>query len=139
MTAPVAIATRPRAGPFRRLVWAAWAVGLVLLAWISLEPRFAPPGGSGGALAPDKLLHVLAYALFAAFPALAGIGRRRALAIGLALVVLGALLELAQRYLPGRRFGWDDMLANVVGAAIGAAVAAAADALARRRRGKDGS
>jgi len=136
ITRPTArIADRPFPPPwFRRLVWIGWAIGLGLLAWITLEPRFAPPGGRGGALAPDKLLHVLAYALFAAFPALAGIRWPRALAIGAALVVYGTLLEVAQRYVPGRRFGWDDVLANVVGALIGAAIAIALGTILRPRR-----
>ena len=119
---------------FRRLVWVAWAIGLAMLAWITLEPRFAPPGGQGGAMAPDKILHVLTYALFAAFPVLAGIRWPWALAIGAGLVVYGTLLEFAQRYVPGRSFGWDDVLANVTGALIGAAIAIVLGVLLRRRR-----
>jgi len=119
---------------FRRLVWVGWAVGLALLAWISLEPRFAPPGGQGGAMAPDKILHVLTYVLFAAFPVLAEIRWPWALAIGAGLVAYGTLLEVAQRYVPGRSFGWDDVLANVTGALIGTAVAILLGALLRKRR-----
>lgn len=96
---------------------AAWAlvVWLGAVAWLSLAP--APP--ALGALASDKLGHLLAYAVGGAIGSAAaprGRSRRRVL---IALVAFGALLELVQAALPGRSPSLGDLASNVAGVLLG--------------------
>jgi len=74
---------------------------------------------TGGLVPPpwDKLAHVAFFFVFALLLA-RFVGLPIALVIVLALVV-GAADELHQFWLPGRTAGWDDWLADGVGAGLG--------------------
>ncbi|MEE8516879.1 MAG: VanZ family protein [Alphaproteobacteria bacterium] len=70
----------------------------------------------------DKLLHVLSYAAVAALGG-AGFGETRTRQfIALGLITLGALLEVAQIYVPGRFGEFGDVVANTSGVVAGNAV-----------------
>ena len=69
----------------------------------------------------DKVQHLLAYAALAFLPALHE--RLRKLAVLLLIAAaLGVLLEYGQLYSPGRTFDVHDMLADVLGIALGTAI-----------------
>jgi VanZ family protein len=104
------------------LAWRLLAMGMALAILVgSLWPSM--PSVAGGI--SDKLLHFLAYvALSLVFAA--AFSRRHWLAIAIGLAVFGALIELLQHWLPGRRAGeWMDLAANLGGIAVGLAVALA--------------
>jgi VanZ family protein len=68
---------------------------------------------------PDKLLHALTYGMLAGCWCVALGGRRRALAIAMA-VATGLLDEWLQRSIPGRHSDVADLVADGVGATISA-------------------
>jgi hypothetical protein len=76
-------------------------------------------------------------ALFAPLGVLVTLAFRRAWAGIAAAVVLSAGVELAQLLLPGRTASARDVLANVLGAALGAFVVVVLRAAARRRHEKE--
>jgi len=75
----------------------------------------------------QKAMHLVAYAVLAALWSwtLVPLGQapldRSVLALGLA-VSIGGLLELVQRYRPGRYGSWSDVIRNAAGAAVGTAI-----------------
>lgn len=70
----------------------------------------------------DKLQHAISYAAIAALGG-AGFGAARArLFIALGLITLGAVLEVAQIYVPGRSGEFGDGVANAIGVVAGLAV-----------------
>ena len=96
------------------------AVGLPLGLFIG----GAQPVAVGLVPAPwDKLAHAAVFATLAgAIGYASGLrGRRMLLLSFCSAVVVGALDELHQMYLPGRNAGWDDLAADASGAALGAA------------------
>ena len=96
----------------------AWGMALAVLVG-SLWPSM--PSVAGGV--SDKLLHFLAYVVLALVFA-AAFSRRHWLAIALGLAAFGALIELLQHWLPGRREAeWLDMAANLGGIVVGLAAA----------------
>jgi VanZ family protein len=103
-------------------VRAALAVGWALAV---LAASLQPSGDGGFALAsplglvgPDKWLHAAGYALLAALVAAAVLPRtrRRHLAVLVAVVAYGALVELLQIPVAGRSGDVFDALANAAGA-----------------------
>ena len=74
----------------------------------------------------DKLVHGCVFALLTCGVGLAsGLQDRRRLVVGLAAALLvGALDEWHQAYLPGRQATWNDLIADVAGSIIGAALLA---------------
>ena len=63
----------------------------------------------------DKVEHFAAYAVLAAFPSLARFRCRRLRITLASLFLLGALLELAQLFSPGRSCDWHDLFADSCG------------------------
>jgi len=84
-----------------------------------------PPGPPEPTSFWDKQLHFVAYAAFTVALAYATVDhkddprRPAVLVVGVALL-FGALIELCQGQLAYRSFGWGDLLANALGAALGA-------------------
>jgi VanZ family protein len=70
----------------------------------------------------DKAEHFIAYAVLAALPSLERFRCRRLGATILALFLLGALLEFAQHFIPGRTCDWHDLLAGACGLFTGLAL-----------------
>jgi hypothetical protein len=102
--------------------WLPVAVGVAILA-ASLVPG---GGGGGGAIGPvgvDKLLHVAGYAVLAA-TTLWAVRIRTAqafLAVVAAVTLFGGVVELLQGPIPGRHVSVLDLVADAVGAVVGAA------------------
>ena len=70
----------------------------------------------------DKIEHFTAYFVLAALPVL-GIETRKGVFAALSMILLGVLLDLAQKFIPGRTFDFADIAANTAGvlAALGIA------------------
>jgi VanZ family protein len=100
-----------------------WLAGLIALAPLSLLPGTAPPVGVWDLdLSFDKVLHVIAYGGLAGIPMLA-LAQRRWRTAGVGVALLASLIyEVGQSYVPGRSFGYDDLLANIGGVALGVAL-----------------
>lgn len=98
-------------------------VWLLVITGMSLVPKIQLP--EFNLMSTDKVGHVAAYALLV-WLILRGYKQKNGIEadwkIGLAVVftatLYGALLEFVQgNFIPGRLFGFDDMLANTIGAA----------------------
>ncbi|WP_143423130.1 VanZ family protein [Halegenticoccus soli] len=118
------------------------AVGLLVASVIS-SPAGAATGGPLGLVGLDKWLHALGYGALAAAIAAAGSGRgpRAALLAALAALCYGVAVEAVQAFVPARRVDAADVVANGVGAVVGAtlvdrAVPAVRRTLVRARRGR---
>jgi len=97
----------------------------VAVALVVLVASLVPGGGGGGTLGPigvDKLLHVAGYAVLAGTTLVAL--RERTLGVVLAVIVLvtgyGGVVELLQAPVPGRSVSLLDLVADAVGAVLGA-------------------
>ena len=94
-------------------LWLAMVVAVVV---VSLLPSTAPPGEFG----IDKVAHIAAYLVLTIIPA-AVLPRTTAVrSVMLFLIAIGAGVELAQSYIPGRQGSAADMLANAAGIVLGA-------------------
>ncbi|NSL54026.1 VanZ family protein [Uliginosibacterium aquaticum] len=80
----------------------------------------------------DKVAHATVFAGFA-FILHAGIGWRWGWAV-LAALALGSADELQQMFLPGRQAGFDDLTADLIGAALGVLLASILKQQVRARR-----
>lgn len=106
--------------------WLRWsAVGLVATALFYASVVVDPAGTASGLLGPywDKQLHAVAYAGLALVTAYATANwrthpYRRVLAVLVATVGYGVLIELAQAAVPYRRFSAGDLAANAAGALL---------------------
>ncbi|NHX36726.1 MULTISPECIES: VanZ family protein [Halolamina] len=121
-----------------RLVrWLGVLSAAAVIFYFSVLDTVAAPGGGGGPLW-DKQLHFLAYAGLTAATAYATAtwerpGRRRAAAVLLGVLLYGLGIELVQGTLTDRYFSPADLLANVIGVALGSLWFAAERYLAYRR------
>ena len=128
-----------RAIPVRAGGLAVFFVGLAVLPLASLMPSHMIPAFG----ITDTWLHGLGYGGLGIAGAWAlGLpsarlreagGRRAALKLGLALVSLGVLLELAQTIVPGRSASLGDALADALGAVLGVGLGLAAARLTTGR------
>ena len=102
-----------------------WLGGLIALAPLSLLPGTAPPTGVWDVdLSLDKFFHVIAYGGLTGIPMLA-LTRRDWLSAAVAIVLIAAFgYEIGQGYVPGRSFGYDDLIANIGGVALGVVLGA---------------
>jgi VanZ family protein len=103
----------------REWAWrTAFAAGVLAVAWVSLLP---PDDLPQDVQVSDKVVHALAYAVLGALAVLSSFRWPAAIA---AVVVIGLLLEIAQGLSGYRSFEWADLLADAVGATVGALAAA---------------
>lgn len=108
----------------------AFAIGLVAVIVLSLLPSNTLPSLDLW----DKIEHAVAYALLAATGCV-GFGlmaRRMQFAVLVGLTAMGGLIELGQP-LSGRTASIEDMLANVIGIALGWLMARSVSLVLRRR------
>jgi uncharacterized protein YfiM (DUF2279 family) len=115
----------PRFSTFqhRLLRWAAVVVAIGLP--VGLLIGGAQPVAVGLVPAPwDKLAHASVFAvLAAAIGTASGLRDWRMVAIALVgATAVGLADEWHQMFLPGRSAGWDDLLADLVGATLGTAI-----------------
>jgi VanZ family protein len=80
------------------------------------------PGGASDLDQLDKLVHLLVYYIFAVLAYRALDNKERYAYVCLGIIVYSALLEVGQSYVPGRLMSGYDLLANILGVALGAAV-----------------
>jgi VanZ family protein len=114
-----------------------WAVLIVVLSLVPDDPS--------GDVAWDKARHGAAYAVLTALVLLSLVWRparrprpraviiRTALALAVAVVVLGGVVEVLQAEVVDRDGSWGDLLADAIGVAAAGAAWAGAGLLARRR------
>ena len=117
-----------RAIPARAGGLTVFVVGLAALTLASLTPSELIPATGGW----DTWLHGLGYGVLGIAGAWAFRGRRAGLRLGLALVTLGVLFELAQDLVPGRSASLGDALADALGAVLGVGLGLASARLAMR-------
>lgn len=115
----------PRWQPAWRLLWLAL---VTVICWLAFSPH--PPQGAD--LGWDKANHAAAFATLAMVGLQCLRSRWRPLWVLLALLGYGVLIELVQSRIPGREADAMDVLADMVGAAIGLAVHALLAWLIRR-------
>jgi VanZ family protein len=101
---------------FRRAVLAVWIVSVAATVWVSLTPHLELPVDFWNA---DKLYHGLTYAWLGALPLWAFATGDRARAASYLMIVLGALLEWGQSFVPGRSASMGDAVANALGVFVG--------------------
>lgn len=96
-----------------------WTAGAIALALVGLLfHQGAQPYAVGLIPSPwDKLAHVALFGVIAALSWLMTGGRRPWASVAIA-VIIGVADEAAQWALPGRRPGWDDLLADALGAGL---------------------
>ena len=99
----------------------------VIIAVLTLAPM--PSGGPAGS---DKLYHVLAFACLA-FP-LPLVRPRLAVWVILGVIAYGGMIEMIQPFF-GRQAEWADLVADGIGAILGASVARQLGLWLRRSRG----
>ncbi|MBW1850850.1 MAG: SPOR domain-containing protein [Deltaproteobacteria bacterium] len=95
-----------------------WLGGVLVLIVASLIPQAGLSEIDSG-FGKDKIARVIIFALLAFYPAAFFPSIRMGLIISTSIAPLGFLLELFQRYVPGRNFSPEDMIANNVGAVVG--------------------
>lgn len=122
----------PRSSQTLRLL--GWGLALAWAVFLFLQSSSSDAGGllSFFPDVSDKVAHAFAYAVLATFLTL-GSGRP-GLAVALA-IVYGASDEVHQAFVPGRTPDVLDLVADAVGAVIGAAVATWGSRLLWRNRG----
>ena len=107
----------------------AFLVGLLAVISLSVIPQGAIPDTG----LSDKLGHLVAYACLALAGGIAYSGARSSFMLISGLLFLGVGLELVQTFLPGRSASGYDVLANVIGTALGAAAAISISSIMNRR------
>jgi VanZ family protein len=113
----------------KKLSRMAFLVGLLAVISLSVIPQGAIPDMG----LSDKLGHLAAYACLALAGGIAYRGGRSLFMIAAGLLLLGLGLELVQAFLPGRSASGYDVLANVIGTALGAAAAISISNIRRPR------
>ncbi len=111
-------------GVGRKSVFIAWSVWMLCVVIGTLSSGDSALMGTVGRLhIDDKVLHFCAYAVLS-FLAVTGFrDRRRGIAAGLSMFIVGCLLELAQHFSPGRSVDFGDAMANGGGVCCGVLLA----------------
>jgi VanZ family protein len=121
----------------RRLLLAAWCAAWLVIAAGSLIPSRHLPTYPPDWLS-DVQVHATAYMLMVATAALFCRRVREVALVALVALAIGAGLEYAQAFVPERGARLADLLANLLGAAIGFSVAASWILLGRTAPGGPG-
>jgi hypothetical protein len=106
------------AQPKLRFAWLWWAIGWGLIV-ATVTESLRPKVWLAEVVPSDKMLHFLGYCALAVW--FGGVTRRsRYVIAGVALVLLGGVLEIGQGLMNlGRQADWKDFFANSTGIAIG--------------------
>ena len=116
----------------RKLAQAAFLVSLSATIFLSLLPQeYIQETGKW-----DKLTHTLAYFVLVVFAGIGFNGLRLLLLCGLGLVLLGAGLEVAQTFIPGRTASATDAFAHFAGVLLGSLGVAGVNADLKRSLGR---
>ena len=109
--------------------WMTFFVGLLAVIILSVIPAEVFPN----LWLPDILGHMAAYAALALAGGIACRSARSLFMLAAGLALLGASLELVQALLPTRDASGYELLANIVGIALGLAAASLTNMLISRR------
>jgi VanZ family protein len=93
-----------------------WLTVLCAVLLLSLLPSCSPPGA---AFHVDKILHFTMYFFLTAVPLARFIRRYYGMVAAGLMPVLGFCIEYGQKYISGREFSPEDMIANNLGAISG--------------------
>jgi hypothetical protein len=105
----------------RTVLMVLWAVLICCVVAGSLLPASSPVMVAAGRLqVNDKVMHFGAYLALSLLPVIGFRDRRRGIAAGLSMFVLGVLVEAAQQYSPGRAVEFADVIADGAGVSCGA-------------------
>ena len=105
----------------RALLLSFWAVLIGCVIVGSLAPATSTVMVDIGRLQiNDKVMHFCAYLALSFLPVVGFRDRRRGLTAGLAMFLLGVLMEAGQHFSPGRSVELGDVIANGAGVSCGA-------------------
>lgn len=108
----------------KSLIIGMWLMTIACVVVGSLSPGVSPLMAAVGRLhVNDKILHFTAYLSLAALPVIGFHERRRGIAAGLSMFLLGVALELGQHFSPGRSVEFGDVIANGLGVCCGVLLA----------------
>ena len=105
-----------------------WVVGLWFTALLTVVVGELLPGSSPVLIwlasfgISDKIEHFTAYFVLAALPVL-GFETKKGVFAALSMILLGALLDVLQKFIPGRTFEFADIAANAAGVLAGMGIA----------------
>ena len=111
----------------------AWYATLALVILGSIIPKAGPPDMGFGF---DKVVHFVAYFFLAMYPAAVMRPFQKALLIAVSMAPLGFLLEYMQKFVGGRSFSPEDMIANNLGSIAGIALGLGIRFLLRQREAR---
>ena len=114
-----------------------WLGGVLFLIVASVIPQAGLSEIESG-FGKDKIARIIIFSLLAFYPAAFFPSIRMGLITSTSIAPLGFLLEVFQRYVPGRNFSPEDMIANNVGAVVGILLALAIRFFFRTGRWKQG-
>jgi VanZ family protein len=105
----------------RTLILLLWMALICLVVAGSLLPAASPMMVAiTGLHINDKVQHFCAYLALSSLPVIGFDDRRRGIKAGLAMFLLGILMEAGQHFSPGRAVELGDVLANGAGVGCGA-------------------
>ena len=108
----------------RAVLLVLWPVLICCVVIGSLLPAASPVMVAIGRLhVSDEVMHFCAYLALSSLPVIGFRDRRKGVAVGLSMFVLGILLEASQLFLPGRTVVLGDVIANGVGVSCGVLLA----------------
>jgi VanZ family protein len=111
----------PAGRTWRTLLLSLWGVLIGCVVIGSLLPAASPVMVDIGRLdINDKVMHFGAYLGLSILPVIGFRNRRRGLAAGLSMFLLGVLMEAGQHFSPGRAVELGDIVANGAGVSCGA-------------------
>jgi VanZ family protein len=107
-------------GTQRKLLQCMWAVTFCCVAIGSLLPSSSPVISALGRIGVnDKLIHFSAYLVLGLLPVVSFASKPKGVLTGLSMILVGALLEWGQSFVPGRQVEFGDMVANNLGVLCG--------------------
>jgi len=95
-----------------------WIAGIAFVVISSLIPQ-ASLSDANSAVGVDKLARLITFGFLGFFPIAFFSSIKLAFCLSSSMPALGFVLELMQKYVPGRHFFPEDIIANNIGAVIG--------------------
>ena len=95
-----------------------WIAGILFVVITSLIPQ-ASLSQANSSMGIDKFARIITFGFLAFFPIAFFPSIKVAFCLSTSMPALGFLLELIQKYVPGRHFSPEDIIANNMGAVLG--------------------
>lgn len=93
----------------------AWGAGLIFMVVSSLIPQ-ASLTSDNSSMGIDKLARIITFGFLALFPIVTFSSAKLGFCVSTSMPALGFMLEIMQKYVPGRHFSPEDIIANNLGA-----------------------